>query len=158
MTHFVYPIRLTRDEDGRVLVEFPDFPFAATDGADVAKALTEASDCLEEAMAYYINRGEAIPEPSRPRKGQATVAPGPVIAAKAALYQAVREAGLTKVALAKRLAMDEKDVRRMLDPRHATKIAGLDRALAALGKRLELTVSDAPAAATPPAGAPHKAA
>lgn len=148
MTHFVYPVRLSRDEDGRVLVEFPDFPFAVTDGADVEEALVEASDCLEEALAYHINRGEPIPEPSRLRRGAggwtATVAPGPVIAAKAALYQAVRDAGITKVALGVRLAMDEKDVRRMLDPRHATKIPALDRALAVLGKRLELTVHDMP--------------
>ena len=144
MTHFIYPARLSRDEDGRVLVEFPDFPFAATDGADVGEALSEAMDCLEEAIAYHINRGEAIPGPSRARKGQATVAPGPVIAAKAALYQAVREAGLTKVALGQRLAMDEKDVRRMLDPRHATKIGALYRALEALGKRLTIEVADAP--------------
>ena len=153
MTHFVYPVRLTRDEDGRVLVEFPDIDFAITDGADVGEALAEASDCIEAALAHLINRGEAIPAPSRPRKGQATVAPGPVIAAKAALYQAVREAGLTKVALAALLAMDEKDVRRMLDPRHATKIATLDRALKALGKRLELTVRDMP---PPSAEAPRK--
>lgn len=159
MTNFVYPVRLSHDEDGRVLVEFPDFPFAVTDGADVSEALTQASDCLEEALAFYITEGEPIPEPTRFRRGAggwiATVAPGPVIAAKAALYQAVRDAGITKVALAKRLAVDEKDVRRMLDPRYATKIPALDRALGALGKRLELTVRDVP---TPPASAPHKAA
>ena len=104
MTNFVYPVRLSHDEDGRVLVEFPDFPFAVTDGADVSEALTQASDCLEEALAFYITEGEPIPEPTRFRRGAggwiATVAPGPVIAAKAALYQAVRDAGITKVALA----------------------------------------------------------
>ncbi len=145
MTRFVYPARLSRDEDGRVLVEFPDFPFAATDGADVEEALAEASDCLEEALAVCIDEGEPIPAPSRPRKGQARVAPGPVIAAKAALYQAVDEARLSKVALAERLGVGEKEVRRMLDPRHPTKIPSLDRALAAVGKQVVLEVRDAPA-------------
>jgi antitoxin HicB len=159
MTHFVYPVRLSYDEDERVLVEFPDFPFAVTDGAEVAEALTHASDCLEEALAYYITDGEPIPEPSQVRRGSddwiATVAPGPVIAAKAALYQAVRDAGLTKVALAACLGVDEKDVRRMLDPRYTTKIPALDRALTALGKRLEIEVRDVP---TPPTTAPRTAA
>ncbi len=148
MTRFVYPARLSRDEDGYVLVEFPDFPFAATNGGTESEALAMASDCLEEALAYCINDGEPIPAPSRVARGPgvwtATVAPGPVIAAKAALYQAVRDAGITKVALAERLGVGEKEVRRMLDPRYATKIPALDRALTALGKRLEITVRDAP--------------
>lgn len=148
MTRFVYPARLSRDEDDRVLVEFPDFPFAATDGVNLEEALAEASDCLEEALAACIDEGEPIPAPSRPRRGQAMVAPGPVIAAKAALYQAVDEARLSKVALAKRLGVGEKEVRRMLDPRHPTKIPTLDRALAAVGKQVVLEVRDAPARPT----------
>ncbi len=143
MTRFVYPIRLSHDEDGRVLVEFPDFSFGATDGADVEDAIVQARDCLEELLAFCIDDGLDIPEPSRAGGDWVTtVAPGPVIAAKAALYEAVRAAKITKVGLAARLGMDEKDVRRMLDPRHATKIATLDRALDALGKRLEITVGD----------------
>ena len=145
MTSFVYPVSLSLDEGGRVLVEFPDFSFGATDGADVEDALIRASDCLEELLAYCIDDGLAIPAPSPlPDGWAATVAPGPVIAAKAALYAAVRDAGITKVALGKRLGMNEKDVRRMLNPRFATKIPALARALAALGKRLEVVVSAAP--------------
>lgn len=142
-TRFVYPVCLSADEDGRVMVEFPDFSFGATDGADPKEALFNAIDCLEEMLACCIGDRLPIPTPSAVPDGWAAeVAPGPVIAAKAALYQAVREAGITKVALAKRLDVDEKDVRRMLDPRYATKIPALDRALAALGKRLEITVRD----------------
>lgn len=145
MTRFVYPVTLEADEDGVIIVEFPDFSFGVTDGADIDEALFNASDCLEEIIASYISEGKPIPAPSGAPDGWAAeVAPGPVIAAKAALYQAVREAGITKVALAKRLGIGEKEVRRMLDPRYATKIPALDRALTALGKRLEITVSDAP--------------
>ena len=145
MAKFLYPARLSRDEDGRVVVEFPDSPFAATDGADVAEALAEASDGREEALAFCISDGESMPAPSRPRKGRAAVAPGPVIAAKAALSQAVGEARLSKVALAERLGVGEKEVRRMLDPRHPTKIPTLDRALAAVGQQVVLEVRDTPA-------------
>ena len=152
MTRFVYPVRLSHDEDGRVLVEFPDFPFGATDGADVEDAIIQARDCLEELLAFCIDDGLDIPEPSRAGgEWVSTVAPGPVIAAKAALYEAVRAAGITKVGLAARLGMNEKDVRRMLDPRYATKIPALDRALAALGKRLEISVGDTPAPTVEPA-------
>ena len=164
-TRFSYPARLTL-EDGRVLVEFPDFPFAATDtpdwsdggdGFDDGKMMTflaQAQDCLDEAIATCIDEGEPIPVPQISEAewmglmevdwGRSMILPGPIIAAMAALYTAVHEAGITKVALAALLDVNEKEVRRMLDPRHPTKIQAIDRALAALGKRLEVTVRDIP--------------
>jgi len=63
-----------------------------------------------------------------------------VTALKVALYLAVREAGITKVQLAKSLNTDEKEVRRILDPHHGTKIHTIERALHALGKQVDLHV------------------
>ena len=42
------------------------------------------------------------------------------MAAKAALVLAFRDSGLSRLAFARRLGVDDKVVRRMLDPRHAT--------------------------------------
>jgi len=50
---------------------------------------------------------------------------------------------MSNVKLAKRLGCDEKDVRRMLDPRHSSRITALQRALAVLGKKIVVTVGDA---------------
>ena len=61
----------------------------------------------------------------------------------AALYLAMREAELTNVQLARKLGCDEKEVRRMLDPRHPTKLPRIKEALDALGKRLVLSVDEA---------------
>ena len=36
---FAYPAVFNRDEDGRSLVRFPDFPTAQTDGADASEAM-----------------------------------------------------------------------------------------------------------------------
>ena len=165
-TRFSYPVRLTL-EDGRVLVEFPDFLFAATDTADWSDGaegfdkdkcmafLAQAQDCLDEAIATCIDEGEPIPVPQTSEAewmglvgedwGRTMIQPGPVIAAKAALYTAVRKAGITKVALAALLDVDEKAVRRIMDPRHPTKIQAIDRALVALGMCLEITVREIPA-------------
>lgn len=59
--------------------------------------------------------------------------------------EALGEARLSEVALAKRFGVGEENVRRMLDPRDQTKISKLDRALAAVGKRVVLEVRDSPA-------------
>ena len=138
-TCFVYPVDLSEDEDGRVVADFPDLRGAATDGADRAEALAEASDCLEEALAGCMVRREDIPVPS-PARGRPTVGPGALIAAKAALFVAMREAGMSKSALARRIGCQEGEVRRLLDPRHASKIGRLEQALAALGKRIFVEV------------------
>jgi antitoxin HicB len=65
------------------------------------------------------------------------------MAAKAALYLAMREAKISNVKLAKQLGCDEKDVRRLLDPRHSSRITTLQAALAALGKRIVSAVENA---------------
>lgn len=64
-------------------------------------------------------------------------------AMKAALYLALREARLTQSALAAKLGSDEKEVRRLLDPAHASRISAIEAALRAIGKRVQVVVEDA---------------
>ena len=51
------------------------------------------------------------------------------------------KAGITRVELARRLRIDEKEARRMLDPHHSTKADRLEKALAVLGKQAERRVA-----------------
>jgi antitoxin HicB len=136
---FVYPAKFRRQGRG-VLVRFLDLPEALTEGRDEHDALVQAADCLEEAIAGRIRRGDAIPVPSRPSTACRMVPVPAPMAAKAALYLALREAGITQSELAARLGCDEKEVRRLLDPRHPSKLPRLEQALALLGKRLVLQV------------------
>jgi len=137
---YAYPVVLSTDDDGRVVADFPDLDGAATDGADRAEALAEAADCLEEAIAGCMAQREDIPSTSA-AKGRPVVTPGAVISAKAALYMAMRTQGVSNSALARTLDCAEGEVRRMLDPRHATKIGRLEESLAALGKRLVVEIA-----------------
>ena len=138
--NFAWPASVVRDEAGFYLVTFPDFPEAATDSEFREDALDEAADALEEAIAGRINRGDPIPQPS-PRKARQALVPVPAqMAVKAALYLAVREAGIRNTELAKRLGADEKEIRRLLDPHHRSKLPRLEAALEALGKRLVIGV------------------
>ena len=133
---FTYPARLRPDSTGEFIVSFRDLPECLTSGASVPDALAEAADALEEAIAGRIDDAEAIPEPSARRSGEHHVAVPAGTAAKAALALALRENGLSRVALAQRLGVDEKAVRRMLDPRHATAVGRIEAALRVLGREL----------------------
>lgn len=136
LRQFIYPADVERDESGYFLVTFPDFPEAGTDGKTLAEALSEAADCLAETVAGRIVRNETIPHASRKKRGQYAIAIPAQIAAKAALYQAMKETGIDKSDLARRLGRDIKEVQRLLNPKHSSEIQRLEEALAVIGQEL----------------------
>jgi antitoxin HicB len=90
VSSFAYPATFRRDENGRPVVSFPDFPACHTDGKDLREAIEEAIDCLGSLIAARIADRATIPPPSRLKRGQRLV-PVPLwIAGKLALYLAMR--------------------------------------------------------------------
>lgn len=143
MHSFVYPIELTEDPDGGFLVTCRDLPEVITQGESRAQALEEAEGALQAAIEMRIEDGMDIPRAGRAKAGEQWVAVPISTAMKAAVYLAMRDQGISKSELARRLGVDEKEARRMLDPRHRTKVPALERALHVLGKRAELRVNEA---------------
>jgi antitoxin HicB len=94
----------------------------------------------------YTARELPLPKPRANGKGLVPVAVAPDVAAKLAVLESFVAAGMTKSELARRIGKDEKEVRRILDPKHATKLPALMAALRALGKRLVVGVVEAEAA------------
>ena len=141
-TRYRYPIDLHEEPEGGFSVTFPDFDEAFTDGDSFAEAISEAADCLEEALAGRIVRRGKIPVPS-PVRGRPTAVPSAILAAKTALYEALREERLSINAFAVSMGVQEREVLRMLDPGHATKIGRLEEGLAHFGKRLVVSVEEA---------------
>ncbi len=139
----VFAVVLTPDEDaGGFVATCRDFPEVVTQGETRADALEEAADALEEAVAGRLRRGEDVPAPSALQGDEVSVPLRPVMAAKVALAQAMRQAGMSRVRLGEMIGCDEKEVRRLLDPRHPSKMPRLERALRALGKSLVTRVVD----------------
>lgn len=144
MRTFKYPAKFeTGENPENLIVTFRDVPEAITQGHGENDALWQAADCLEEAIAGRIADGRPIPKPSRPARTERLIPLPAPMAAKAALYLALKEAGMSNVQLARKLGCDEKEVRRMLDPRHPTKLPRIKDALAALGKRLVVSMEEA---------------
>ena len=136
MERFEYAVILTPADEGGFVVTCRDLPQLVTQGEDVADALSEASDAMDEVFAAYMQAKLTFPTPSKARRGEYRVAPPAETMAKAALFSAMKEAHVTNVQLAKQLGVDEKEVRRLLDPHYASKLPRIAQAVAALGKRL----------------------
>jgi antitoxin HicB len=140
---YVYPAELDPEPDGSAVnLCFPDVPGARTWGDDQAEALALAEDCLVTALYGCVRYGEPIPRPS-PAKGRPMIAVPPLVAAKLALYTAMREQGVDAPELARRIGISDKVVQSMLHLKRRTHIAHLERALAHLGVQLEVSVREA---------------
>ncbi len=142
---YAYPCNIVPDEEeqratGReaYVVNFPDVYGANTGGWSWEEALEMAQDCLGVALAMYVDDRQEIPSPSPLAEGQVLISVAPIVAAKLALYAAMREQGLTNVALAARLGLQETAVRRLVDPGHRSHITSVEKALRAVGRDLVL--------------------
>ena len=142
MERFDYPVLLKSDGDGFV-VTCRDLPALITQGDDLAAALHEAADAMDEVFAVYMKQGLEFPAPSKPKRGEHMVAPPAETVAKAALYTAMRDAGISKMQLARQLGVDEKEVRRLLDPHYGSKLPRIAEAIGLLGKRLVIGLEPA---------------
>jgi antitoxin HicB len=142
MNRFSFPVILTPDPmDEGFVVSFPDVPEAITQGESIADALVEAVDCLEEAIAARIDEEMDIPLPSESSPSQHRITLPLQMSLKAILYLSVQETHTSKSELARQLNLDEKEIRRIFDPRHPTKVPTMEKLLSRLGKRLFITVS-----------------
>ncbi len=144
MVTLSYPANLEPETKGRgYVVTFSDLPEALTGGRTLSESLREAADCLGSALSFRMLDKAQIPLPSKARKGQVSVQVPFSVAPKVALYMAMRQLGISNADLARRLGCGETMVRRMLDPKHASRPESLQLALAILGKTITLRMDDA---------------
>ena len=145
MKTFVFHAVIEPGDRNGVVVSFPDVPEAITQADNAMDARAMAEEALGLALLTYPARGLPLPKAKAKARGRGLVpvAVAPDVAAKLAVLGAFREAKITKAELARRIGKDEKEVRRILDPRHATKLAALTYTLHALGMRLVIAVEKA---------------
>lgn len=130
-----YPVKLEHDDEA-VLVTSPDFPELTTFGEDRDEALERAVAALEEAVAARIYDRLDIPTASQ---GETRVLLPTLTAVKVILYQSMRDQGVGKAELARRLRWHLPQVDRVLDVQHHSRLDQMDAALGAIGLRLEVT-------------------
>ena len=138
-----YPVNLARDTNDTILVSFPNVPEAHTFGDDEGEALLHAVDALESALSLYVDDRRDLPKPGRVRRGQKFVTLPALTEAKLALYAAMREQGIGKAEMARRLNCHLPQIDRLLDLMHASRLDQLEAAFRVLGKQLCVEVREA---------------
>lgn len=128
-----------QQSDGYV-VSFADVPEAITEGDNLAEARSMAADALGIALLTYLQLDRPLPP------AQATgipITPDADVAAKIAVIETFGSAAISQSELARRLGKNEKEVRRLLDPDHRSKISSLNEALSVMGQRLVIGLAAA---------------
>lgn len=133
---YAYPCRIVCHERNEYVVSFPDVPGALTGADDRSEALELAVDALSVMLAGYVKERRTIPVPSPVMDGQEVVAVDPVTAAKLELYSAMKDQGITRRALAKRMELSDTVVGRLVDPDRHSRIDHVMRALRVIGRDL----------------------
>lgn len=135
-----YPVTLHTDENPGIAITCRDIPEVNSFGDTVEEALREAVDGIETALSMYVDHRLAIPQASAPEPGERVVHLPAVTVAKIILWNAMMERGMRKADLCRLLDAKPVAVDRLVDFLHTSKMEQVERALAALGKRLVISV------------------
>ena len=138
-----YPVTIKTYSGGQFGLFCADVPEAVTAGNNLQEVLLNAEDALVVALSGYTDQHRDIPTPSEPASGQQVVFVPPLAAMKLAVYQAMRTRGITQRQLAQRMGCDERQVRRILDVAHESKVSQVEAALSALSLRVAVDVEPA---------------
>lgn len=133
-----YPVKFEHDETGWV-VFFPDIPEAMTGGETREEALELAQDALVTAFDFYFDDRREIPAPSA--DGEAFVEVPASVAAKVLLLNRLVATNTSNADLARLLNTRPQEAQRIVSLSHSTKIDTIQRALSALGQRLDIVTS-----------------
>ena len=131
-----YPCTIVPDEPTGFLVQFIDIEEAFTGGATFEEAIFNASEVLTGILCYRLDNKIDVPLPSALQQGQFAVAPDTATQTAMLIRQSRKDRTLSD--LARTLGTSWPSAQRLENPHHSPNLKQLERAAAALGKRLVL--------------------
>lgn len=135
-----YPYTLEAQKGGGFLVQFVDFKEAFTEGDTEEEAAFNAAEVLSLVLEQRINDGKEIPPPS-PRKGRRTACPQAGVQVALLMRHAREEQGKSLADMARALHTSWPSAQRLEQPGSNPTLKQLEKAAAALGKRLVVGLS-----------------
>lgn len=135
--HLVFEL----DDNGTILVTSPDFPLVSY-GDTQSEALENAGDAAIAILQSMIDNREDIPLASKIARSGPVLQLPPQILLKVALHAALLSAGQTRADLQRKLSWQRESVDRLFRLSHKSKLDQITEAFTALGKVVDISVSD----------------
>ncbi len=138
-----YPVTIEKVDGSYVVsISHPDGRFqGACEASTRDKALAETHGLIAAMITDSMASGEIVPEPSRCERGNGWVYMHPLLAAKASIYNEMRVSKKRKADIARAMGVNQKQVDRILNPKHHSTLDQLQSAAASLGKHLDLRLA-----------------
>ena len=133
-----YPAVLEPQENGALLVRFVDLDDTFTEGDTPDEALFNAAEVLSAMLGGRLDHDLPVPDPSPAEEGLYLIAPDARTQAALLIRRARGERSLAE--LARSLQTSWPSAQRLENPRHSPTLRPLEKAAAALGKRLVLAL------------------
>jgi antitoxin HicB len=135
----LYPAIFKYDRtEKRYTVHFLDLPEAITEGESLEEALFNAAEALTLTLEGRVDEGIDIPMPSHEHKNARMIAPS--ARAQAALLMRWAKGKHTTAEIARALNTSWPAISRLEDPHHWPNLRQLERAAAAIGQRLVISL------------------
>lgn len=135
-----YAIRFEQDTAPGLAVFCRDLPLLNSYGDDRDHAIREAVDAIETTLSIYVDQRESIPQASPVQPGEEVIHLPAVTVAKIVLWNEMMARDMRKADLCRLLGVAQTQGDRLVDFLHTSKMEAIEKALAALGKRLEVVV------------------
>ena len=132
-----YPAVLEPQGSG-FFVRFIDLEGALTDGETLDEALFNAGEALSAMLGWLLDENKPVPAPSPAGEGMYLIAPDARTQAALLIRRARGDRSLAE--LARALETSWPSAQRLENPRHSPTLRQLEKAAAALGKRLVLAL------------------
>ncbi len=132
-----FPARIEQDEKGMFFVQFINLEEAITDGETLEEALFNAQEVLTLTIESRLDEGIEISPPMKVT-GDNIHYIAPAARVQAALLVHHARGNRSMADLARALGTSWPAAKRLENPRHSSTLKALDKAAAALGKRLIL--------------------
>jgi antitoxin HicB len=138
-----YRVNLTPDDNDTFLVTSSDFPEVTTCGDTRVEALKYAVGAFQEVIASYVHHKKPIPKPSKIRPKDDFITLPLQTELKIRMYESMRDSGMKKSELARKMKLHRQEMERLLDFNKSTNLDRIESAFAAMGKRVSFEVADA---------------
>lgn len=139
-TNIRYAAILDPQPEGGFSVTFPDIPEAITEGDDKDAALFNAAEVLTLCLEQRMEDGEVIPAATKVKGGE-WIEPAAAVQAALLMRQARESQGKSVADVARALNTSWPAAQRLEQPGGNPTLKQLERAAAALGKRLVVGLS-----------------
>lgn len=129
-------LNLTPDDNGTMLITSPSLPEVTSFAEDESSARLHGLHAIEEAIAGRMADWVGVPTDTAPNDhtGRVLLVTLPLLTSlKLALYDACRDAGISRAELARRLNWSRNSVDRLFKLDHASRLEQIEAAARVLG-------------------------